>query len=258
MAIIKKFRITNFKKKKELLKLERVSLYFGKRKILEDLNLNLNQGEILGLLGPNGVGKSTIFNIIIGLLKPNFGSIFINNENVTKDPIFYRTKKYKIGYVPQHGGYFHDLSLRENLKAISEMVIEDKKLREERINLLISKFELESLQNIKAEFLSGGQKKRLVISLALLSNPKILLLDEPFAALDIMTIKNLQQIIVDLQTQNNISIILCDHQARDLLSCVDLAIVLSDGKVIAKDTPNNLIKNIDAQNAYFGDSFKIN
>ncbi len=258
MAIIKKFRITNFKKKKELLKLEKISLYFGKRKILEDLNLSLNQGEILGLLGPNGVGKSTIFNIIIGLLKPNYGSIFINNDNVTKDPIFYRTKKYKIGYVPQHGGYFHDLSLRENLKAISEMVIEDKKLREERINLLISKFELESLQNIKAEFLSGGQKKRLVISLALLSNPKILLLDEPFAALDIMTIKNLQQIIVDLQTQNNISIILCDHQARDLLSCVDLAIVLSNGKVIAKDTPNNLIKNIDAQNAYFGDSFKIN
>tara|TARA_B100002051_G_C16401444_1_gene470083 strand:- start:260 stop:676 length:417 start_codon:yes stop_codon:yes gene_type:complete len=138
------------------------------------------------------------------------------------------------------------------------MVIEDKKLRNERINLLISKFELESLQNIKAEFLSGGQKKRLVICLALLSNPRILLLDEPFAALDIMTIKNLQQTIVDLQTQSNISIILCDHQARDLLSCVDLAIVLSNGKVIAKDTPNNLIKNIDAKNAYFGDSFKIN
>ena len=137
------------------------------------------------------------------------------------------------------------------------MVIEDKKLRDERINLLISKFELESLQNIKAEFLSGGQK-RLVICLALLSNPRILLLDEPFRCLDIMTIKNLQQTIVDLQTQSNISIILCDHQARDLLSCVDLAIVLSNGKVIAKDTPNNLIKNIDAKNAYFGDSFQIN
>ena len=258
MAIIKKFRITNFKKKEELLRLEKVSVYFGKRKILEDLNLSLNQGEILGLLGPNGVGKSTIFNIIIGLLKPNYGSVFIEKKNVTQDPIFLRTKNYKIGYVPQHGGYFHDLTLRENLKAISEIVIKEKKLREERVNLLISKFELESLQNIKAEFLSGGQKKRLVISLALLSNPKILLLDEPFAALDIMTIKNLQQIIVDLQTQHNISIILCDHQARDLLSCVDLAIVLSNGRVIAKDTPNNLIKNIDAQNAYFGDSFKIN
>ena len=258
MAIIKKFRITNFKKKEELLRLEKVSVYFGKRKILEDLNLSLNQGEILGLLGPNGVGKSTIFNIIIGLLKPNYGSVFIEKKNVTQDPIFFRTKNYKIGYVPQHGGYFHDLTLRENLKAISEIVIEEKKLREERVNLLISKFELESLQNIKAEFLSGGQKKRLVISLALLSNPKILLLDEPFAALDIMTIKNLQQIIVDLQTQHNISIILCDHQARDLLSCVDLAIVLSNGRVIAKDTPNNLIKNIDAQNADIGDSFKIN
>ena len=258
MAIIKKFRITNFKKKEELLRLEKISVYFGKRKILEDLNLSLNQGEILGLLGPNGVGKSTIFNIIIGLLKPNYGSVFIEKKNVTQDPIFFRTKNYKIGYVPQHGGYFHDLTLRENLKAISEIVIKEKKIREERINLLISKFELESLQNIKAEFLSGGQKKRLVISLALLSNPKILLLDEPFAALDIMTIKSLQQIIVDLQTQHNISIILCDHQARDLLSCVDLAIVLSNGRVIAKDTPNNLIKNIDAQNAYFGDSFKIN
>ena len=258
MAIIKKFRIKNFKQNKELLRLEKISVYFGKRKILEDLNFNLNQGEILGLLGPNGVGKSTIFNIIIGLLKPNYGSVFIEGENVTNDPIFYRTKNYKIGYVPQHGGYFHDLTLRENLKAISEIVIENKKLRDEKINLLISKFELEPLQNIKAEFLSGGQKKRLVISLALLSNPKILLLDEPFAALDIMTIKNLQQIIVDLQTQNNISIILCDHQARDLLTCVDLAIVLSNGQVIAKDTPNNLIKNIDAQNAYFGDSFKIN
>ena len=258
MAVIKKFRIKNFKQEKELLRLEKISLYFGKRKILEDLNLSLNQGEILGLLGPNGVGKSTIFNVIIGLLKPNYGSVFIEKKNVTQDPIFYRTKNYKIGYVPQHGGFFHDLTLRENLKAISEIVIEDKKLRDEKINLLISKFELEPLQNIKAEFLSGGQKKRLVISLALLSNPKILLLDEPFAALDIMTIKNLQQIIVDLQTQNNISIILCDHQARDLLSCVDLAIVLSNGKVIAKDTPNNLVKNIAAQNAYFGDSFKIN
>ena len=258
MAIIKKFRIKNFKKEKELLRLNKISVYFDKRKILEDLNFSLNQGEILGLLGPNGVGKSTIFNIIIGLLKPNFGTIFIDKKDVTEDPIFERTKKYKIGYVPQHGGYFHDLTLRENLKAISEIVIEDRKLRDEKINLLISRFELESLQNIKAEFLSGGQKKRLVICLALLSNPRILLLDEPFAALDIMTIKNLQQTIVDLQTQSNISIILCDHQARDLLSCVDLAIVLSNGKVIAKDTPNNLIKNIDAKNAYFGDSFQIN
>ena len=104
MGIIKKFRIKNFKKEKELLRLEKISVYFGKRKILEDLNFSLNQGEILGLLGPNGVGKSTIFNIIIGLLKPNYGSVFIEKKNVTQEPVFYRTKNYKIGYVPQHGG----------------------------------------------------------------------------------------------------------------------------------------------------------
>ena len=159
MAIIKKFRIKNFKKKIEILKLEKISVFFNRRKILEDLNINLQQGEILGLLGPNGVGKSTIFNIITGLIKPNYGSVYINNKNITDDPIFYRTKKHKIGYVPQYGGYFHDLTLRENLNAISEIVIEDKKLRDEKINLLISKFELEALQKIKAEFLSGGQKK---------------------------------------------------------------------------------------------------
>ena len=258
MAIIKKFRITTFKKEINKISLKKISLSFNKRQILDNVSFNVREGEICGLLGPNGVGKSTIFNIIVGLVKPNYGDVFINQKNVTNIPIYKRAIDFGLSIVPQTGGVFSNLTCLENLKAISEMVIEDKKLRDERINLLISKFELESLQNIKAEFLSGGQKKRLVISLALLSNPKILLLDEPFAALDIMTIKNLQQIIVDLQTQNNISIVLCDHQARDLLSCVDLAIVLSNGKVSAKDTPNNLIKNIDAQNAYFGDSFKIN
>ena len=257
MSVIKKFRIKSFKNNNQLLKLRNISLFFDKRKILENINLDLNEGQILGLLGPNGVGKSTIFNIIIGLLKPDYGSVFMNNDNITAFPIFERTKKFKIGYVPQYGGYFHDLTLRENLKAISEIVIENKKLQNEKIDILISKFELDSVQNVKAEYLSGGQKKRLVISMALLSEPKILLLDEPFAALDLMTIKNLQQIIIDLQTNNNISIILCDHQARDLLSCVDVAMVLSNGKIIAKDSPNNIINNIEAKKAYFGNYFKL-
>ena len=257
MSVIKKFRIKSFKNNNQLLKLRNISLFFDKRKILENINLDLNEGQILGLLGPNGVGKSTIFNIIIGLLKPDYGSVFMNNDNITAFPIFERTKKFKIGYVPQYGGYFHELTLRENLKAISEIVIENEKLRSEKIDLLISQFELDPIQNVRAEFLSGGQKKKLVISMALLSEPRILLLDEPFAALDIMTIKNLQQIIVNLQTYSNISIVLCDHQARDLLSCVDIAVVLSNGKIIAKDSPNNIINNIEAKKAYFGNNFKI-
>jgi len=130
--------------------------------------------------------------------------------------------------------------------------------RDEKINTLISQFELDATRDIKAEYLSGGQKKKLVIALALISEPKILLLDEPFAALDVMTIKILQKIIVDLQSSRNISIILCDHQARDLLACVDIAAIINNGKVIAKGTPSYLIGNIDARNAYFGDSFSIN
>ena len=127
-----------------------------------------------------------------------------------------------------------------------------------KINNIISRFELDSLVNIKSKYLSGGQKKKLVIALALLGEPEILLLDEPFAALDILTIKMLQQTIINLQIENNIGICICDHQARDLLSCVDVAVILSDGKIIAHGTPSYLINNIDAKNAYFGDSFKFN
>jgi lipopolysaccharide export system ATP-binding protein len=257
MAIIKKFRIKSFKKDKPLIKMKNISLSFGKRKILDDINFSVNEGEILGLLGPNGAGKSTIFNLITGLIKPDYGSIAIDTNIVNEYPIYLRTKKFKIGYVPQYGGYFHDLTLMENLKTIGEILVTNIKIRDEKINSLIAKFELDSVRDIKASYLSGGQKKRLVIALALLGQPKILLLDEPFAALDVLTIKMLQEIIVNLQNEHNISIILCDHQARDLLNCVDSAIILSNCKIIAKGNPSQLINNIDAKTAYFGESFKI-
>ncbi len=257
MSNIKRFRIKSFKKDNSILRLDKISLKFGRKIILENLNLQLNNGQILGLLGPNGVGKSTIFNLITGLLKPDFGTIIIEDKTVNNYPIYQRTLKFKIGFVPQNGGFFHDLTVHQNLKAIAEITIENLSYREEKINSLISKFELDPIRDIKADFISGGQKKKLVIALALISDPKILLLDEPFAALDVMTIKSLQEIIVDLQTGNNISVILCDHQARDLLACVDTAAIIHNGKVVAQDTPSNLIQNIDARNAYFGESFKI-
>ena len=258
MSNIKKFRIKSFKKELPILQLEKLTLKFGKRIILDNLNLKLNNGQILGLLGPNGVGKSTIFNIITGFIKPDFGSIIINNDKVNNYPIHQRTIKFKIGFVPQYGGFFHDLTVRENLKAIAEITIGNKSYREEKINSLISKFEFDPILDIKGNFLSGGQKKKLVIAIALIADPKILLLDEPFAALDVMTIKTLQNIIVELQSINNISVILCDHQARDLLACVDKAVIIHNGKVIAEGTPSNLIDNVEARNAYFGEAFKIN
>jgi lipopolysaccharide export system ATP-binding protein len=258
MAIIKKFRIKSFKKETSLIKLKQISLSFGKRKILDNISFSVNQGQILGILGPNGVGKSTIFNIITGLIKPDYGSIIIKSNLVNNYPIYLRTKKFKIGYVPQYGGYFHNLTILENLNAIGEILVPDKKIRIEKISSLVSKFELDSVRDIKAKLLSGGQKKRLVIALALLGDPKILLLDEPFAALDVLTIRVLQDIIVNLQSDFNISIILCDHQARDLLGCVDVAIVLSNCKIIASGSPSELINNSDAKDAYFGESFKLN
>jgi len=258
MAIIKKFRIKSYKTQVPIIKLDRISLSFGKRLILDNVTFSLNEGQILGLLGPNGAGKSSIFNLITGLIQPSYGSIIIRSKIINNYPIYLRTKKFSIGYVPQYGGYFHDLTLLENLNAIGEILIEDKKIRNEKINSLIAKFELDPIRNVKAIHLSGGQKKRLVIALALLGNPKILLLDEPFAALDVLTIKMLQNIIVNLQSESNISIILCDHQARDLLTCVDIALVLSNCKIIASGTPSELINDNNAKNAYFGDSFKIN
>jgi len=258
MAIIKKFRIKSFKKINTIIEFKDISLAYGNRLILDKINFSINEGQIFGMLGPNGVGKSTIFNLITGLIMPKDGKILINGQDVTKFPIYLRTKKFKVGYVPQYGGFFNDMTLLDNLKAISEIVIEDKNARQNKIDYLITKFELENIKDVKAKFLSGGQKKKLVIALSLLSDPKVLLLDECFAALDVLTIKMLQEIIVNLQQENKITICICDHQARDLLACVDKAMILSNCKIVAQDTPSNLVRDINAQNAYFGDSFKFN
>jgi lipopolysaccharide export system ATP-binding protein len=258
MGIIKKFRIKSFKNQNSIIEFKNITLSYGKRIILDNINFKINEGQIFGMFGPNGVGKSTIFNLITGLINPDSGHIKINQEDVTNYPIYLRTKKFKVGYVPQYGGYFNELTLHDNLKAISEIVIDNKNLRSEKINYLLSKFELENVKEIKAKFLSGGQKKKLVIALSLLSDPKVLLLDECFAALDVLTIKMLQEIIVNLQQETQITICICDHQARDLLACVDVAMILSNCKIIAQDTPNNLVNDINAKNAYFGESFKFN
>ena len=257
MAIIKKFRIKSFKKIETVIEFKNVSISYGNRLILDNINFKINESEIFGMLGPNGVGKSTIFNLITGLITPQTGKIKINDEVINDYPIYLRTKKYKIGYVPQYGGFFEDLSLLDNLKAIAEIVIDNKSLMKNKIDYMITKFELENVKDIKAKYLSGGQKKKLVIALALLGDPKVLLLDECFAALDILTIKMIQEIIVNLQQENQITICICYHQARDLLACVDVAMILSNCKIIAQGSPSNLINDSNAQQAYFGNSFKI-
>ena len=259
MSQIKPFRIKSFKKNIQICSFKDICLSYGEQQILNNINLDIYPGEILGLLGPNGVGKSSLFNLLIGLVKPNSGQILINSINVNNIPTYLRARKFKIGYVPQYGGYFHDLTLMENFNAIAEIIIKDKNKRITKIDELINKFQLNNLLKVKAKYLSGGQKRKLVICLALLGEPKILLCDEIFAALDVLTIHMLKQILIDLQKGNTeLSIIVCEHQARELLAIVDRAMILSGGKIIAKGTPTELLNNEQARLAYFGEQFKLN
>ena len=259
MAIIKKFRITTFKKERPKIQLNNISFAFNKRQILEDISFMIREGEICGLLGPNGVGKSTIFNLITGLLKPDYGDIEINQKKVTSIPIYKRALDFGVAIVPQTGGVFANLSCSHNLQAISEIVVDDKNQRNFKIENMISKFQLEPVKDIKAKFLSGGQRKRLSIAMSLLSDPKIILMDEPFQGLDIMSTRELQETIVKLQTEDNTrSCIISDHAARDLLAISDRAIILANKKIAAIGKPSEILQNEDAKSAYFGDSFKIN
>ena len=259
MAIIKKFRITTFKKEINKISLQKISLSYNKRQILDDVSFNIREGEICGLLGPNGVGKSTIFNIIVGLVKPNYGNIFINQKNVTEIPIYKRAIEFGLSIVPQSGGIFSNLTCLENLKAISEIVVKKKSERNFRIEKMISKFELDAVKNTKAKYLSGGQRKKVTIAMSLISNPKIILMDEPFQGLDIMSTRDLQETIVNLQTEdNNRCCIISDHAARDLLAISDRAIIIANKKIVAQGTPSELVNNTNARTLYFGDAFKIN
>jgi len=259
MTIVKKFRIISYKEEKSFISLENISVAYKKNhQILDNVSLEIPKGQILGLLGPNGAGKSTLMNVISGFIKPNYGSIKINNQNITDLPIYIRTKKFKISIIPQFGGLFASLTTEENIRAVAEILIKDKSFIDIKINELISKFELDSVKKIEAKYLSGGQKRRLVIAMGLISKPDIILMDEPLAALDPQTIQMLQNTIVKLQTDFNLTIIITDHQARDLLAICDKAIILSNSKIVASGTPNDLIKDESANKFYFGKNFQFN
>jgi len=258
MSVIKKFRITKIKNQKPLISLKKVSLSFKKNHVvLDNISLDISKGQVMGLLGPNGAGKSSIMNIITGLIKPNSGKVLINNEDISNYPTSERAKKFKISLVPQIGGFFSDLTTEDNLNAVGEILIPNQKQRKFKIEKLISKFELDVVRKIEAKFLSGGMKRRLVISMSLLGDPEILLMDEPLAALDPQTIQMLQNIIITLQTEYNLTILITDDQARDLLVVCDKAIILSNSKVVAEGTPNELIKDDNATKYYFGENFKF-
>ena len=256
-SLIKKFRIKSFKEEQPIIELKNITIAYGNRQIVEKLNLSIQKNEISGLLGPNGAGKSSIYHSVLGLLQPTFGEIFIDGINATDIPTHKRCSEFGISWVPQYGGSWSDLTVFENIMAIAELHIKEKEERILKVNNLIRKFELENVIKLKSKYLSGGQVRKLTLAMAMVKNTKILILDEPFAALDPQSVRMIQQIIVSLQMFEKISVTISDHSSRDLLSCVDSAMVLSEGNIVAKGTPQELIKNTKAIEAYFGEGYKF-
>ena len=252
----KSFRILKFKKSKPILKISGISKSYGHRLVLKKINFELHKSEIFGVLGPNGCGKTTIFNSIMGICRINEGNILVNNIKINDLPIHERATKFRIGYIPQNSAVFLGLTCEENIRAIAEVKIKEKSLQENKIQELLSAFNLEYLKNIKAINLSGGEKKRLCISMALVSNPQILLMDEPFAALDLITIDMIKKIIVSLQ-KKLISVIVTDHNAKDLMNVSDRCVIISNGEVIISGNPRKIINDPKARQLYFGENFSI-
>ena len=253
---MKPFRIIKFKKK-PFFQVKKISKSFSKTNlVLNQINFHINKGEIFGILGPNGSGKTTIFNLIIGVLSPDEGTISINGETINSYPIHDRCAKWKISYVPQNSACFLGISVESNLEAIGEIKIKDKVKRKEKVQELLVKFNLENKKNTIARSLSGGEKKRLAISLALLTRPDILLLDEPFSGLDPLSVETIREIIGVLQ-KSSISSVISDHNISSTLMSVDRAILLANSLVVAEGTPRDLLSNKLAKKLYFGSDLKI-
>lgn len=255
MASVKKFRILKFKSK-PILTVKGISKLIDKRVILRKIDFEINKGEIFGLLGPNGAGKSVTFNVLLGIMKADHGNVFVEGTRITNFAIHERAKKFRIGYIPQNDSVFKGLSCINNLKAIAEITIKDRVKQESVVEELLSEFNLSHLRNVIANNLSGGERKKLVIARALVNNPKILLMDEPYGAVDPINIDMIKKIIIDLQ-KKGVSVLITDHSAQNVLSIVDRCSIISGGEIITSGKPKEIIHNNKARQLYFGENFNI-
>ena len=254
MKNIKKYRIIKFKSK-PILSAKSVSKSFDGRIILRKIDINLNQGEMLGLLGSNGAGKSTFMNIVLGLLTPDFGDIFLGNSKLTNLAIHERSK-LGIAYLPQQTSIFRGLTVYENLLAISQIVKIGAAAQKDIVERLMAEFSLTHLRDVKAVALSGGERRRTEIARCLINNPKVLLLDEPFAGVDLLSIQDIKGLLLKLQARG-CAVLLSDHNASQLLSVVDRAYVIANGTIVTEGAPRQIAKSDDAKRLYFGEDFKI-
>ena len=252
MNNVKRFRIIKFKSK-PILTVKSISKTFNKRIVLRKIDLNLNKGEMLGLLGSNGAGKSTFMNIVLGLLKSDFGDIFLGNTKLTNLPIHERSK-LGISYLPQQSSIFRGLTVYENLLAVAQIVKKKVSEQEDTVEKLMAEFSITHLRNIKATALSGGERRRTEIARCLINNPKVLLLDEPFAGVDLLSIQDIKGLLIKLQARG-CAVLVTDHNASQLLSVVDRAYVIANGNIIVSGTPREIVNTDEAKKLYFGENF---
>ena len=255
MSNIKKFRIIKFKSK-PILAAKSISKSFNSRVILRKIDIHLNAGEMLGLLGSNGAGKSTFMNCVLGLTKCDFGDIFLGNIKLTNLAIHERSK-LGIAYLPQQTAIFRGLTVYENLLGIAQIV--KKKSNEQRdvVEKIMAEFSITHLRDVKATSLSGGERRRTEIARCLINNPKVLLLDEPFAGVDLLSIQDIKGLLLKLQSKG-CAVLVTDHNASQLLSVVDRAYVIANGNIVANGTPRQIVNTTEAKKLYFGEDFKIN
>jgi lipopolysaccharide export system ATP-binding protein len=237
------------------LSLQNLGKAYGGRNVVKEVNLNVESGDVVGLLGPNGAGKTTTFYMTVGMIKPDEGQVFLDDEEITDYPMYLRARK-GVGYLPQETSIFRKLTVKQNVLAILEILPISGSEREERAEMLLDELGIRHLSDQKAHVLSGGEKRRLEISRSLATNPSFILLDEPFAGIDPLAINDIKNIIGHLK-RRGIGILISDHNVRDTLGVCDEAFILYDGHIIESGSPEKIASSEAAIRVYLGDEFKL-
>jgi lipopolysaccharide export system ATP-binding protein len=238
-----------------ILKTNNLVKRYGRRNVVESVSVNVNQGEIVGLLGPNGAGKTTTFYMIVGFIRPNDGTVFLDDIDITRTAM-YKRARLGVGYLPQEASVFRKLTVENNLRAVLEMTELNKDEREERIESLIDEFGLEKVRNNLGDSLSGGERRRTEIARALATDPKFILLDEPFAGIDPLAVEDIQYIVARLKNKN-IGILITDHNVQETLSITDRAYLMFEGKILRTGTAEELAQDELVRKVYLGQQFEL-
>ncbi len=228
---------------------------YGDKTVVNQVNLSVSQGEVAGLLGPNGAGKTTTFYMTVGMIRPNGGAVFLNEEEITQNPMYIRARK-GLGYLPQESSIFKKLTVQENITAILEVLPQNGFNIEKKAAGLMTELGIQRLSHQKAASLSGGERRRLEIARVLATDPLFILLDEPFAGIDPLAVIDIQQIISQL-TQKGIGVLISDHNVRETLGVCDHAYIMNQGAVIESGSPDKIISSKIAKKIYLGDNFKL-